>query len=186
MLQKSKLYLLLNLYVSLNTSSAFQIAPASSLCNSIRVQWNRGKTINQIQLNSSNDENNEEPQELILGDAITDNLKTLGSEEGWLAAAKKRNVDEKAKMMEKVRKEEEEAEAKRQAKEHPGAKHNFGPEDMSTYVGFVNDGFEESEADNPDRAWGQTDGGEEEAKEEEPKLLLFGEDDESSSSGLIL
>ena len=185
-----KLYVFLNLYVGLNISSAFQIAPPSSLQSQIHVvQWNSDKTINQsIQLNSSNDESNEEPQELILGGKISDSLKELGSEEGWLAAARKRNEEAKAKMMDDLRKEEEAAEAKRRAKEESGIQNNYGPEDMSTFKGFINDGFEESEADDATGAWGSSQPAEEEkGGEEEPKLFLFGDDDkDSSGSGLIL
>ena len=150
---------------------------------------NYNNKINNIAyLKSTNDDSSdnaeEAPQELILGKEISDQLQTLGSEAGYLAAARKRNEEAKAKLMEDLRREEEEAEAMRQAKKEHGNKNNYGPTDMSGYIGFTDDGFEESEGSED--GWGKAGEGDTGGEEEEPKLFLFGDEEKSSDSGLIL
>ncbi len=193
--------------LSLNAVTSFQVSPTPSLSQCISknvkinsLQWHRqrqsscndhdhGYRQRTLQeLNSSNDDNSDEPEGLILGKEISEGLQTLGSEAGYLAAARKRNEEAKAKLMEQVRKEEEEAEALRQKKKEEGVQDNYGPGDMSGWKGFKDDGFEASEGNDDTGGWGEiaTAGGEGE-EEEEPKLFLFGDDDNASDgSGLIL
>mmetsp|Transcript_24108 Transcript_24108/g.29688 ORF Transcript_24108/g.29688 Transcript_24108/m.29688 type:complete len:189 (+) Transcript_24108:98-664(+) len=166
----------------INDTNSFQISSIPTKSTSISV-------IHQRKITSIKSSNNEEEEEqgLILGDAISDSLQSLGSEAGYLAAARKRNEEAKAKLQEEVRKEEEETEAKRRAKESLGVEDNYGPGDLSGFVGFKNDGFEASAGNDETGGWGQLKNpGEGDGDDEEPKLLLFGDDDATSDSGLIL
>jgi hypothetical protein len=126
---------------------------------------------------------------LIIGSEMSTALQGIGSQAGYLDYAKKRNEEAKAKMVEQVRLEEEETERKRREKEAKGNEGNFGPGDLSSFVGFENDGFEASEGNDKAGGWGEAEEEkEEEAEEDAPALFLFGDDDDSDSggSGLIL
>jgi hypothetical protein len=125
---------------------------------------------------------------LIIGSEISNALQGLGSEAGYLGVAKKRNAEAKAQLMEQVRQEEEEAERKRQERENKGNEGNYGPGDLSSFQGFENDGYEESEGNDENGGWGEVkEDAPETEEEEEPKLFLFGDDDaDTSGSGLIL
>lgn len=125
---------------------------------------------------------------LIIGSEISNALQGLGSEAGYLGVAKKRNAEAKAQLMEQVRQEEEEAERKRQERENKGNEGNYGPGDLSSFQGFENDGYEESEGNDENGGWGEVKEDAPETEEEEvPKLFLFGDDDaDTSGSGLIL
>ena len=131
---------------------------------------------------------NDEEELLILGSGISEALQGLGSEAGYLDAARKRNEAAKAKMLEDIRLEEEAAERKRREREERGNEGNFGPGDMSAYVDFTNDGFEESGGNDETGGWEVNEQPSNEVEEEEPKLFLFGDDDagNDSGSGLIL
>jgi hypothetical protein len=130
---------------------------------------------------------------LIVGAEISKGLQGLGSEDGYLGVAKKRNEEAKAKLMEQVRQEEEAAEQKRKEREARGNEGNYGPGDLSSFNGFENDGFEASEGNDGTGGWGEVE--EEENQETEveadadaddgPKLFLFG-DDNADAGGLIL
>lgn len=155
-------------------------------------QQKQKNTRSTFQLYSSNDENtntNEpEPEaELILGKNISDALQGLGSEAGYLAAAKKRSEVEKLKLLEKERREEEEAEAMRQRKAEFGVDNNYGPtdSDFEGWTGFQEDGFDASADDAT--GWDGHKAGEEGGDEGEgdaPSLWLG--DEPSSDSGLLL
>ena len=104
-----KTILLLTLHsnlLALGIVSSFQIAtsPYKKIHSSRNNYNNRLQSLQELK--SSNEE---EPEELILGSKISDSLVELGSEAGYLAAARKRNEEAKAQLMEQVRKEEEEA-----------------------------------------------------------------------------
>jgi hypothetical protein len=124
---------------------------------------------------------------------IIEGLSSLGSEAGYLEAARKRNEEAKAKLREQVRLEEEEAERKRQEKLQRGAgESNYGPGDLSNFKGFENDGFEASAGNDQEGGWSkEAIRAEEDAieeKQEEPKLFLFGDDEglSTDSGGLLL
>lgn len=139
---------------------------------------------------SSSNEDEAEPS-LIIGSDMSEAIQGLGSEAGYLDYSKKRNEEAKLKMLEQVRLEEEEAERKRQARENntDGGSANYGPGDLSGFVGFKDDGFENSEGNDSTGGWGEVREGEAEGtEEEEPKLFLFGDDDDTGASagGLIL
>lgn len=129
-------------------------------------------------------------------------LQKIATEAGYLEAARKRNQEAKLKLMQQIEQEEMEAERYRKEVEERGSEGNFGPQDMSTFVGFKEDGFEESEGNDDMGGWSELkkQQGEEQQQEEEkeePKLFLFGkdggdgdDDDDiittSGGSGLIL
>jgi hypothetical protein len=132
---------------------------------------------------------NGDPNESIL----VQGLSSLGSEAGYLEAARKRNEEAKAKLREQVRLEEEEAERKRQEKLQRGtSESNYGPGDLSNFKGFENDGFEASAGNDQVGGWSQeairAEEDNTEDKEEEPKLFLFGDDEglSTDSGGLLL
>ncbi len=188
-----QLYKFVILSITLKESLSFQIISNKSSClHRTYKKCNPAiSTSNRIpQLYSTNED--EQPQELILGKELSDGLQSIASEEGYLAAARQRNEEAKAKLMEQLRKEEEEAEARRRDIEVNGDPNNGGPGDMSSWQGFQNDGFEESDMVDQSGGWGDVqvagdgqDGGVEE-NGEEPKLFLFGDEENSSGSGLIL
>lgn len=130
----------------------------------------------------------DEGDKLILGAEIGQALNDIGSEAGYLDAARKRNEEGKAKLLEQVRLEEEEAERKRKEREAKGAEGNYGPGDLSDFKGFADDGFEASEGNDSEGGWTKPPEPEEEAEgEEEPKLFLFGDEDgDADAGGLIL
>ncbi len=131
----------------------------------------------------------EEPTELILGSEMSNALQGIGSEAGYLDYAKKRNEEAKARLMEDMRREEEETARKRAEMEAKGNAENYGPGDLSNFVGFENDGFEASAGNDETGGWGEVKEEEEEPpSEEEPKLFLFGDEDDGATggSGLIL
>ena len=133
-------------------------------------------------------------------------LQGLGSEAGYLDLARKRNEEGKAKMMEQIRLEEEETERKRQWKKQQqesgeGNAGDYGPGDLSGYVGFKDDGFVRSAGNDGTGGWGDLDSGENaegeggdggdggeggEGDEDEPKLFLFGDDDGAGSNGGLI
>lgn len=130
-----------------------------------------------------------EGDKLILGAEVGEALNDIGSEAGYLDAARKRNEEGKAKLMEQVRLEEEEAERKRKEREAKGSEGNYGPGDMSEFKGFADDGFEASEGNDSEGGWTKPPEPEEEAEGdgEEPKLFLFGDEDgDTDAGGLIL
>ena len=149
-------------------------------------------------LSSSQDENDETnipDTTLIIGDEFSNALKTIATEAGYLNAARKRNLEAKAKLMEQLQQEEMEAERIRKEREEKGNPDNYGPTDMTSFVDFKDDGFESSEGNDETGGWSElkTKGKLEEdgEKKEEPKLFLFGDDDDdnkilTSGSGLIL
>ena len=198
---------LLHSCLCFNTVSAFHIVSSNNVkpnpilsTRHTQIRWkinDNGRKNNQkckkdpIQVNSSNDSSSNESddsQGLIIGSDMSNALQKLGSEGGYLDAARKRNEEAKAKLMEQVRKEEEEAEALRKAKMESGVEDNYGPGGLSSWKGFKDDGFEESEGNDDSGGWGQLKEVESgEGEEEEPKLFLFGDDDDTSGgSGLIL
>lgn len=173
--------------LSLSSTNAFQILTTP---NHRQGTLPILSTRHQIQLNSSNQEESktdESPPELILGSKLSESLQSIGSEAGYLSAAKKRAEEGKAKLMEQIRREEEEAEAYRRARAEGGDVYNSGPADMSEWRGFANDGFEESDgfADGFGEFKKKDDEEDVKGEEEEPKLFLFGDDD-GSGSGLIV
>jgi hypothetical protein len=180
----SKLAIVLLAFLNnVGLNSAFHISSSS-------IIQQRHTMISSQQLYSQAEEEEETPQ-LIIGADVRGAIQNLGTDGagGYLDAAKRRNEEAKAKMMEQVRLEEEEAEAKRQAMKERKGEDNYGPGDLSSFVGFKDDGFEASEGNDEEGGWGPTpeeDGGDD-GEEEEPSLLLFGDgDDASGGSGLIL
>lgn len=132
---------------------------------------------------------------------MSDALQGLGSEAGYLDLARKRNEEGKAKMMEQIRLEEEETERKRQRwkqeqESGEGNAGDYGPGDLSGYVGFKDDGFEQSAGNDGTGGWGDLNSGENaedeggdgegDGGEDEPKLFLFGDDDGASSNGGLI
>jgi hypothetical protein len=115
---------------------------------------------------------------LIVGAEISKGLQGLGSEDGYLGVAKKRNEEAKAKLMEQVRQEEEAAEQKRKEREARGNEGNYGPGDLSSFNGGGWGEVEEEEKQETEvEADADADDG--------PKLFLFG-DDNADAGGLIL
>lgn len=181
-----KLAPLLLVSFTVKDALAFQIIPNTK--NSIKHQQQS------VLYSTPNDD--DQPQELIIGKNLSEGLQSIGSETGYLAAAKKRNEEAKAKLLEQIRLEEEEAERIRKDRELNGNVNNCGPGDMSTWVGFKNDGFEESEGEDGS-AWGersdiqiagqegqQQQGGDDGG--ETQSLWLGGDEDTTTGSGLIL
>ena len=127
---------------------------------------------------------------VILGADVGQALYDIGSEAGYLDAARKRNEEGKVKLMEQVRLEEEEAERKRKEhEEKQGAEGNYGPGDLRDFKGFADDGFEASEGNDSEGGWRKPEEPEEEAEgdDDEPKLFLFGDEDgDADAGGLIL
>ena len=126
---------------------------------------------------------------VILGADVGQALYDIGSEAGYLDAARKRNEEGKVKLMEQVRLEEEEAERKRKEREEKGAEGNDGPGDLSDFKGFADDGFEANEGNDSEGGWRKPEEPEEEAEgdDDEPKLFLFGDEDgDADAGGLIL
>ncbi len=193
---------LLHVFFSVHVIDAFHLvhrstmSTTSSCASSHRTMlpnclWKNHHPKNtKIQINQSSNDNQEEEQELILGSSLTDALQGIGSEAGYLAAAKRRSEEGKARLAEQVRKEEEEAEALRRKKMEAGVEDNYGPGDLSGWKGFADDGFEASAGNDDTGGWGElkAKSADEESGdgEEEPKLFLFGDDDNSANGGLIL
>lgn len=147
----------------------------------------------------SDDENNPDSTPsapappLVIGNDMRKALETIATEAGYLDAAKKRNQEAKLKLMEQIRQEELEAERVRKEMEEKGNRENYGPGDLSSFVGFKDDGFEASEGNDGQGGWVgvvKTQEAEEKAQEEEePKLFLFGnenDDDKNGGSGGII
>lgn len=118
-------------------------------------------------------------------------LQKIATEAGYLEAARKRNQEAKLKLLEQIRQEELEAERIRKEMEEKGNEGNYGPGDLSDYVGFKDDGFEASEGNDDTGGWGnlkkkkeQEEDSKDEDKEE-PKLFLFGKDAGSDDDGII-
>jgi len=132
----------------------------------------------------------DEGDKLILGADVGQALNEIGNEAGYLDAARKRNEEGKAKLMEQVRLEEEEAERKRKEREAKGAEGNYGPGDLSAFKGFGDDGFKASEGNDAEGGWTKPDEPEEDEEgdgDDEPKLFLFGDEDgDADAGGLIL
>ena len=183
-------------FLTLNNAEAFQIISNHNVGSSTMQQQNNHH--NSKLQSTPNESNEEQPQqELVLGKELSDGLQSIGSEAGYLAAAKKRSEEARAKMYEQIRLEEERAESIRKDREENGPVNNAGPGDMSSWQGFADDGFDASAADGQDGGWGEiqvvgadgsisngeaggADGG------EEQKLFLFGDEEDTSGSGLIL
>ncbi len=135
-------------------------------------------------------EEGEPDAKLILGEEAAKALGELGSEEGWLAAAKERTVSAKEKYLEEIRLEEEAAEKKRQAKKEAlekGEEVNYSAGDMGEYVDFEEDGFDAAKGNDAEGGWGESTAPEGEP-EEEPELFLFGDEEKGGddNGGLIL
>ena len=153
-----------------NKITAFTVSPSPS--RSCSVSSN-----NLSCLHSSPQDGDQNESVLIKG------LSSLGSEAGYLEAARKRNEEAKAKLREQVRLEEEEAERKRQEKQQRGgSESNYGPGDLSNFQGFQNDGFEASAGNDQVGGWSKeairVEEDTTEEKQEEPKLFLFGDDEQ--------
>ncbi len=137
------------------------------------------------------EEDVEPSAKLILGEEASEALADLGSEEGWLAAAKKRTVDAKAKYLEELRLEEEAAEKKRQAKKEAlekGEEVSYSAGDMGEFVDFGDDGFDSSKGNDAEGGWGETTAPAEGEPEKEPELFLFDDENKGGddNGGLIL
>ena len=164
---------------SIQSSLAFAYTPSIGKTNS-RAAW--GCTTNTALSSSEPYDGGEEP-ELILGDNVQKAIEGMGSESGYLAAAKKRNEEARRKALEEAAREEEE-----RAPREPSSA-NYGPGDLSSFQGFANDGFEASAGNDSLGGWdlgNQGSQGEEGEEEEEPSLFLFGDEDADSETGLIL
>mmetsp|Transcript_4270 Transcript_4270/g.6250 ORF Transcript_4270/g.6250 Transcript_4270/m.6250 type:complete len:197 (+) Transcript_4270:191-781(+) len=178
--------------LTLNVVDSFQITstPFSSSCSSRSSSRSSRKIIQELHSSNNDDSTTDEPEEeqLILGSKMSESLQKLGTEAGYLEAARKRNIDAKAKYMEQIRKEEEEAEAIRRAKKETGVSGNFGPGDMTGWSGFKDDGFEDSEENDESGGWGEIKSAEGEGEGGDgPTLFVPGSDDAASGgSGLIL
>jgi len=135
----------------------------------------------------SGQEQDDETKKLILSEDVRDAIGSLGANGGYLNAAKKRNEEAKKKLLEDTRREEEETEAWRREKANKVDGGDFGPEDMSVFKGFADDGYEDSLGNDEEGGWGYVPEKEvEEEKEAEPKLFLFGDDDDAEEKKLIL
>jgi len=153
--------------------------------------------------------NEEEPQELILGEQMSQALSSIGTtEQSVLDAARRRSEEAKARYQAAYEQELVEAEAKRRERQERDRlieegrveelrdDANSGPGDMSSFQGFVNDGFEASDengdgwvTDGPVVAGGgddQIDQNNGEQGGEEPQLYLFNEGEGGDNGGLIL
>jgi len=157
-----------------------------------------------LQATPTNDENSNQQQQgqddvdtsLIIGKEIGQALQKIATEDGYLEAARKRNQEAKLKLIQQIQQEEIEAERIRKEMEERGNEGNYGPGDLSNFVGFRDDGFEASEGNDDLGGWSDLKKKGEEVNEEEkeePKLFLFGNDNDddgiitsSGGSGLIL
>jgi Predicted membrane protein len=146
-------------------------------------QESSSSTSNQHDENNNNADQQEEQDtndaSLIIGKEMGQALQKIATEAGYLEAARKRNQEAKLKLMQQIQQEEMEAERYRKEVEERGSEGNFGPQDMSTFVGFKEDGFEESEGNDDMGGWSelkQQQGEQQQQQEEEkeePKLFLL-------------
>jgi hypothetical protein len=84
---------------------------------------------------------------LILGDDLSKNIASVGSEHGYLSAAKRR-AEEYAK------RRTEEAQQESSKTISAGVNNNnYGPSDLSSWRGFANDGFESSAGNDGKDGW---------------------------------
>jgi len=152
---------------------------------------NHGRhTTTHIQLSSApgDDENNE----LVTGsEEMQAKLKELESkyptsESAYIAASKARAEEGRRKMLEEAAREEAAAEERRRKREEgAAAQQNVGPGDLSSYVGFEDDGFEASAGNDGAMAPLMSEGVDDEEEEEAPSLIIPGEED-TDSGGLLL
>eukprot|EP00565_Helicotheca_tamesis_P000533 CAMPEP_0185726678 /NCGR_PEP_ID=MMETSP1171-20130828/2575_1 /TAXON_ID=374046 /ORGANISM="Helicotheca tamensis, Strain CCMP826" /LENGTH=199 /DNA_ID=CAMNT_0028395073 /DNA_START=148 /DNA_END=747 /DNA_ORIENTATION=+ len=135
----------------------------------------------------------EENPSLLLGEDVASKLEQLKdkyptNENAYLAAARQRSVDAKAKYLAEVEAEDRAAEEKRRRKaaEAESVQTDYGPGDLSQYQDYSDDGFENSEGNDESGGWGELN--EPQQEEEEPSLFIpgGGDDDATGGSGLLL
>jgi len=107
-------------------------------------------------LSSQNENSPEKEVKLILGEDLSKNIASVGSEQGFLAAAKRRAEEHAKKREEEEKKkamflEQEKEEATTVSLNNKN--HNYGPGDLSSWNGFVNDGFEASAGNDGEDGW---------------------------------
>ena len=165
------------------TASCFSITLLQTTISSNIIRNDFIKTELRLSANESSEESS-----LFLGEDVQKSIESLGQGDSYLQAARARNNEEaRLRLLEQERLEEEEAERKRRARKENGNESNFGPGDLSTFKGFIDDGFEASQGSDEEGAWGEIRQNEETSDENEPKLFLFGDEDGSDNdSGLIL
>jgi hypothetical protein len=98
-------------------------------------------------LSQSDDSDNQ--AKLILGDDLSKGIAGLGSEQGYLAAAKKRAEEYARKRSQQVDHENEVVKPKHEK----AASNNYGPGELSAWRGFANDGFEASAGNDGEDGW---------------------------------
>ena len=139
---------------------------------------------------SSTPGDDDESNELVTGsDEMQAKLQELQtkyptSEAAYIAASRARAEEGRRKLMEQTAREEAAAEERRRRREEGEVQGNVGPGDLSSYVGFADDGFESSAGNDGTMAPLMSDMVEEE-EEEGPSLIIPGQDD-TDSGGLLL
>lgn len=182
----------------LGTSTyAFTIAPLS--------QQHKSLLILQNEPSPAEEGEKEVDTGLLLGDEVLKNIQALGTDNGYLEAAKIRNAEGKKKLLEQAAREEREAAERLKKREEAAAaaaaaaeagddyaEGNAGPGDMSTFAGFADDGYEASEESSEGWNTGEiavpdeNAAGNDAASKEEPSLLLFDDNKDGEEGKLIL